>query len=89
MSDRVAVRNGGRVVQVGMPSEIYTRPRTEFVAAFLGETSLLTGNVVRLNASKAWIRTDAGLQVAVEQNGDVRVGRRQDSTDDTTRCLED
>lgn len=67
MSDRVAVMNGGRVVQVGTPSEIYTRPRTEFVAAFLGETSLLTGNVVRLSASKAWIRTDAGLQVAVEQ----------------------
>lgn len=67
MSDSVAVRNGGRGVQVGTPSEIYTRPRTEFVAAFLGETSLLTGNVVRLNASKAWIRTDAGLQVAVEQ----------------------
>ena len=36
MSDRIAVMNAGRVEQVGTPQEIYQRPRTKFVASFLG-----------------------------------------------------
>jgi ABC-type Fe3+/spermidine/putrescine transport system ATPase subunit len=41
MSDRIAVMNGGRVEQVGTPSEIYERPRTRFVADFIGEINIL------------------------------------------------
>ena len=41
MSDRIAVMNGGRVEQVGAPTEIYERPRTRFVADFIGEINLL------------------------------------------------
>jgi ABC-type Fe3+/spermidine/putrescine transport system ATPase subunit len=43
MSDRIAVMNGGRVEQVGAPTEIYERPRTRFVADFIGEINLLEG----------------------------------------------
>jgi putative spermidine/putrescine transport system ATP-binding protein len=43
MSDRVAVMTEGRVVQVGTPVEVYERPRTAFVAGFLGEANLLPG----------------------------------------------
>ena len=41
MSDRIAVMNRGRVEQVGAPTEIYERPRTRFVADFIGEINLL------------------------------------------------
>ncbi|MBS0524291.1 MAG: ABC transporter ATP-binding protein [Proteobacteria bacterium] len=41
MSDRIAVMNRGRVEQVGAPTEIYGRPRTRFVADFIGEINLL------------------------------------------------
>jgi spermidine/putrescine ABC transporter ATP-binding subunit len=43
MSDRIAVMNAGRVEQIGTPSDIYSRPRTRFVADFIGEINLLDG----------------------------------------------
>ncbi len=43
MSDRIAVMNDGRLEQVGTPSEIYDRPRTRFVADFIGEINLFDG----------------------------------------------
>jgi len=46
MSDRIAVMNQGRVLQVGTPVEIYERPATRFVADFIGETNFLEGRVV-------------------------------------------
>ncbi len=41
MSDRIAVMNKGKVEQVGTPTEIYERPRTRFVADFIGEINIL------------------------------------------------
>jgi len=41
MSDRIAVMNHGRVEQVGAPTEIYERPRTRFVADFIGEINIV------------------------------------------------
>jgi spermidine/putrescine transport system ATP-binding protein len=43
MSDRIAVMDGGELLQVGSPQEIYDRPRTRFVADFIGDTNLLPG----------------------------------------------
>ncbi len=45
MSDRLAVFNQGRVEQVGTPAEVYERPRTVFVAGFVGTTNLLLGSL--------------------------------------------
>ncbi|MCW3016804.1 MAG: spermidine/putrescine transporter ATP-binding protein [Solirubrobacterales bacterium] len=41
MSDRVAVFDEGRIVQVGAPAEIYEHPATAFVAGFVGTSNLL------------------------------------------------
>jgi len=41
MSDRVAVFNAGRIVQVGTPEDIYERPQTRFVADFVGGSNVL------------------------------------------------
>ncbi|MSP82337.1 MAG: ABC transporter ATP-binding protein [Alphaproteobacteria bacterium] len=47
MSDRVAVFNDGRIEQIGSPIEIYERPATAFVAGFVGESNLLSGELAR------------------------------------------
>jgi putative spermidine/putrescine transport system ATP-binding protein len=47
VSDRVAVMNDGRIIQVGHGREIYDQPATEFVAAFLGDPFLLAGQITR------------------------------------------
>ncbi|MCA9879227.1 MAG: ABC transporter ATP-binding protein, partial [Thermomicrobiales bacterium] len=41
MSDRIAVMNEGQILQLGAPEEIYERPRTRFVADFIGQTNFL------------------------------------------------
>jgi spermidine/putrescine transport system ATP-binding protein len=45
LSDRIAVMNQGHVLQEGTPEEIYERPRTRFVADFIGETNFFEGDV--------------------------------------------
>src|SRR5512144_1096185 len=55
LSDRVAVMKDGKVLQVGVPRELYERPRTRFVADFVGTNNLLAGRVSR--------RTGADLEV--------------------------
>lgn len=45
MSDRIAVMDGGRVLQVDTPEAIYERPATRFVANFIGTSNFLTGTL--------------------------------------------
>ena len=42
-ADRLGVMRGGEILQVGTPAEVYLRPKTPFVAQFLGRTNLLPG----------------------------------------------
>ncbi len=42
MADRVAIFNDGKIVQVGSPSDIYERPRSRFVADFVGSSNVLS-----------------------------------------------
>ncbi len=43
MSDRIAVMSAGKILQLGVPREIYEHPRNRFVADFIGETNMLRG----------------------------------------------
>jgi putative spermidine/putrescine transport system ATP-binding protein len=45
MSDRIAIMNHGRVIQVGTPGELYERPATVFTAGFLGKSNFLDASV--------------------------------------------
>jgi putative spermidine/putrescine transport system ATP-binding protein len=47
MSDRVAVFNGGKIEQVDRPRDLYVRPRTTFVAGFVGTANVLAGELAR------------------------------------------
>lgn len=48
MSDRIVVMNNGVIEQIGTPEELYEKPKTKFVADFLGETNLLEGQVFKI-----------------------------------------
>jgi putative spermidine/putrescine transport system ATP-binding protein len=56
MSDRVVVMSEGRIEQLGTPFEIYNRPRTRFVASFVGTLNILRGKVV--DPAKGLVRVD-------------------------------
>ncbi len=52
LSDRMAVMNNGMLEQVGTPEDIYLRPRTRFVAGFLGAVNWIDGIGVRPEATR-------------------------------------
>ena len=60
MADRIAVMRRGRVVQVGTPHELYTRPQSAFVAEFIGGTNLLRGTLDQVGELLT-VRTEAGI----------------------------
>ena len=72
-ADRIAVMNAGRIEQLGTPEEVYDRPRSEFVARFLGGSNILRGTALdATHVSFAGIPIEccgaalaAGAQVAV------------------------
>ncbi len=66
MSDRIAIFRQGKVAQIGTPSELYDRPTSRFVAAFLGESDFLSGKIQAIENGVARIATAAG---EIRQNG--------------------
>jgi spermidine/putrescine transport system ATP-binding protein len=58
MSDRIAVMNAGRILQVGSPTQIYDRPVSRFVADFIGEANILPGAVLGQTAAHVAIRPE-------------------------------
>ncbi len=61
MSDRIAVMNDGRFEQVGSGQDLYYRPRTAFVAGFVGDTNRWTGRIERVDGDELEMRTDSGM----------------------------
>ena len=79
MSDRIAVMNGGRVVQCGSPEEIYERPATRFVADFIGESNFIDGTICDLDASRAGIDVPGAGRIGATLraiHGDCRFASR-------------
>jgi spermidine/putrescine transport system ATP-binding protein len=72
MADRVVVMNRGQVEQIGTPQEIFTAPKTRFVAQFVGMNNLIDATVASVQAGM--IAADAGcgrLQVRHAANQPV------------------
>jgi putative spermidine/putrescine transport system ATP-binding protein len=55
LSDRIAVMHDGCIQQVGSPEQVYSEPKTSFVASFLGETNLLPCAVADVQGGSATI----------------------------------
>ena len=81
MADTIAVMNRGAIEQTGAPADLYENPRTTFVANFLGQSNLITGDVVG-EAGPRLLVDIAGTTVAVDtaraavKQGRVWVGVR-------------
>ena len=73
MSDQVVVLNKGRIEQIGPPEELYHRPKTRFVAEFIGDGTLISGTVRDASGAPALV-TDDGLSLPVD--ADARVGEK-------------
>ena len=65
MSDRVAVFNKGVLEQVGRPSEIYERPRTSFVADFLGSANVFSARVLASGPEGTRLKLEDEFEVLV------------------------
>jgi len=80
LSDRIAVMRAGKIEQIGSPSEIYERPRTAFVADFIGDTNFFAGRIEASDASSFQIVTGNGMRIAVQpqEPWDVASVRSQD-----------
>jgi len=75
ISDRVAVLQNGRVAQIGTAEELFERPRTRFVAEFIGRTNLIDGvaagpatvarGSLRLHVAAADLTSGAAVAVSI------------------------
>ncbi len=75
MSDRVAVMNRGRIMQVGPPATIYDRPANEFVSSFIGQTNRIEGDVVGAEAGYVTLRVASGTCLRGVAGGEEPKGR--------------
>jgi putative spermidine/putrescine transport system ATP-binding protein len=75
MADRVAVFNNGGIVQAGTPEDIYQRPRTKFVADFVGSSNILPPAITEsLIGTKAWSSVRPELMaVGATGNGALQI----------------
>jgi spermidine/putrescine transport system ATP-binding protein len=87
MADTIAVMNKGKIEQAGGAEELYERPRTEFVANFLGISNLVDGKVLERGTEMATVETrDGTVHVPCarmdEAPGDaVRIGVRPEKVE--------
>src|SRR5262245_31549980 len=74
MSDRIAVMNGGKVEQIGSPRELYARPRTAFVADFIGSLNALDLTVDELVGEYAVTRLGEHERIVIPVSPGQRAG---------------
>jgi iron(III) transport system ATP-binding protein len=76
ISDRIIVMNGGRIEQVGTPADIYDRPRTRFVADFIGASNIVVGQVAPDAGSNGYVglRVDGGTTVQCRRPAELPDG---------------
>jgi putative spermidine/putrescine transport system ATP-binding protein len=82
MSDRIVVMSEGRIEQLGTPFEIYNRPKTRFVASFIGTLNILKARVI--DAQAGTIRIDGqdarvGRQIPAADGADCALALRPES----------
>ncbi len=80
VSDRIAVMNQGKVLQIGTPYEIYESPATDFVARFIGETNLFPAVVKQCDPYEDYYMTTLdipalGTEIKVTDYDNLAVGQ--------------
>jgi spermidine/putrescine ABC transporter ATP-binding subunit len=76
LSDRIVVMNGGSIVQMGTPQEIYRRPATPFVSDFIGVSNAIDAVAgERMNDSLEVSLRDSGIRVRTAAGENARTGQ--------------
>ena len=69
LSDRIAVMNDGKILQIGTPSEIYDSPQNRFVADFIGTSNFLEGTLISEN--KVLLITERPSKIVCTPTSDI------------------
>lgn len=90
MADRVAVMKDGEILQVGTPTDLYSNPKTPFIADFVGTSNILPGVIEKREGNLAYVKV--GDQVikseSTHETNDVKVIIRPENInilDDTSK----
>ena len=75
MADTVAVMNKGEIEQMGAPEALYDRPKTAFVARFLGQSNIFVGDVVEENANSISISCNGQKIAAPKSRSEKHSGK--------------
>ena len=76
MSNRIAVMNKGKALQIGGAVEIYERPNCRFVADFIGETNFFSGTIKAINGDQASVLLDSvNQEITGISQGNFSVGQ--------------
>ena len=79
VSDRMAILDAGRILQVGSPQDIYRRPGSKVVADFIGETNFIPGRLLSSSQGRVRIGTAVG-----ELEGIMGIGAQHEAGDAVT-----
>jgi len=80
IGDRVVVMNKGKVTQIGSPAEVYFKPRTRFVADFIGTTNLLKGKVTRTDEKEVVLSVASGVSLSALASPEIALRDAQEVT---------
>ncbi len=73
MADRIAIVMDGKLMQVGIPEEIFEKPADSRIASFVGFENMLKGKVISAGHGLLRIETDSTV---MEASGDIEVGEQ-------------
>jgi len=76
LSDRIAVMNAGKIIQLGTPLEVYEHPRTSFVANFVGVSNMIEAIVCGRSPDALVVAVDASLQFKKTANNPPALNQR-------------
>ncbi len=76
LADRIGIMRKGKMIQVGTPQEVFYKPKTHFVASFVGMENIYEGQVKEVNGQKVVQIGDVHLRVLTEEDGKVNIAVR-------------
>jgi putative spermidine/putrescine transport system ATP-binding protein len=76
LADRVVLMNGGRIVEIGGPLQLYRTPRNRFTAEFLGHTNILHGRAKSGRVAFGWGEVAIGANGGRQHEGEVALSIR-------------
>ena len=76
LSDRIVVMEDGKLKQEGSPLEIYGNPKSKFVAAFIGMSNLIDGEVYRIEEDRMIVKSHEGNEIGCLLGDGMFLGKR-------------